>query len=148
MIGDGPDRPAIEELVKELGLHDDVRFVGKQEQIEEILLVSDLFLLTSEYESFGLAALEAMAASVPVLSTDAGGLPEINIHGETGYLAAVGDVANMSKYAISLLSDENLFAKMKENAYQQALRFDIHNIVPAYENYTAASAGSTATKLL
>jgi len=133
MIGDGPDRPAIEELVKELGLHDDVRFVGKQEQIEEILLVSDLFLLTSEYESFGLAALEAMAASVPVLSTDAGGLPEINIHGETGYLAAVGDVANMSKYAISLLSDENLLAKMKENAYQQALRFDIHNIVPAYE---------------
>ena len=143
MIGDGPDRPAIEELVKELGLHDDVRFVGKQEQIEEILLVSDLFLLTSEYESFGLAALEAMAASVPVLSTDAGGLPEINIHGETGYLAAVGDVANMSKYAISLLSDENLLAKMKENAYQQALRFDIHNIVPAYEKFCRLDSDET-----
>lgn len=133
MIGDGPERPSTEELVKELGLHDDVRFVGKQEQIEEILLVSDLFLLTSEYESFGLAALEAMAASVPVISTNAGGLPEINIHGETGYLANVGDVATMSKYAIQLLSDETLLAKMKENAYQQALRFDIHNIVPIYE---------------
>jgi L-malate glycosyltransferase len=133
MIGDGPERPPMEELVKELGLHDDVRFVGKQEQIEEILLVSDLFLLTSEYESFGLAALEAMAASVPVISTNAGGLPEINIHGETGYMGNVGDVATMSKYAIQLLSDEELLAKMKENAYQQALRFDIHNIVPLYE---------------
>lgn len=133
MIGDGPERPSTEELVKELGLHDDVRFVGKQEQIEEILLVSDLFLLTSEYESFGLAALEAMAASVPVISTNAGGVPEINIHGETGYLANVGDVATMSKFAIQLLSNEALLAKMKENAYQQALRFDIHNIVPIYE---------------
>lgn len=134
MIGDGPERPPTEELVKELGLHDDVRFVGKQEQIEEILLVSDLFLLTSEYESFGLAALEAMAARVPVISTNAGGLPEINIHGETGYMANVGDVASMSRYAIQLLSNEELLAKMKENAYQQALRFDIHNIVPLYEN--------------
>ena len=119
--------------MKEFGLHDDVRFVGKQEQIEEILLVSDLFLLTSDYESFGLAALEAMAAKVPVISTNSGGLPEVNIHGETGYMANVGDTATMSKYAIELLSDEALLTKLKEGAYQQALRFDIHNIVPQYE---------------
>src|SRR3954452_7503064 len=133
MIGDGPERPAMEELVKHMGLHDDVRFVGKQEQIEEILLVSDLFLLPSEYESFGLAALEAMAAKVPVISSNAGGLPEININGETGFTANVGDVATMSNYAIKLLSDEDLFLKLKEGAYKQALHHDITNIVPKYE---------------
>lgn len=133
MIGDGPERPAMEELVKQMGVQDDVRFVGKQEQIEEILLVSDLFLLPSEYESFGLAALEAMAAKVPVISSNAGGLPEINIHGETGYTANVGDVATMSECAIELLSNEELFSRMKECAFKQAQRFDIHNIVPKYE---------------
>jgi N-acetyl-alpha-D-glucosaminyl L-malate synthase BshA len=133
MIGDGPERPAMEILAKELGVQDDVRFVGKQEQMEEILLVSDLFLLPSEYESFGLAALEAMAAKVPVVSSNAGGLPEININGETGYSANVGDVAAMSNYAIKLLSDEELFSKLKEGAYKQALRHDITNIVPKYE---------------
>ena len=133
MIGDGPERPAMEILAKELGVQDDVRFVGKQEQMEEILLVSDLFLLPSEYESFGLAALEAMAAKVPVISSNAGGLPEININGETGYSANVGDVAAMSNYAIKLLSDEELFLKLKEGAYKQALRHDITNIVPKYE---------------
>jgi N-acetyl-alpha-D-glucosaminyl L-malate synthase BshA len=134
MIGDGPERPAMEELVKDLRVQDDVRFVGKQEQIEEILLVSDLFLLPSEYESFGLAALEAMAASVPVISSNAGGLPEINIHGETGYTINVGDVATMSECAIELLSNEQLLSRMKNCAYKQAQRFDIHNIVPKYEN--------------
>ncbi len=133
MIGDGPERSATEELAKELGVHDDVRFVGKQEQIEEILLVSDLFLLTSEYESFGLAALEAMAASVPVISTNTGGLPEININGKTGYTANLGDVATMSRHAIDLLSNETLLAELKEGAYQQALKFDISKIVPLYE---------------
>ncbi|HEY6979214.1 MAG TPA: N-acetyl-alpha-D-glucosaminyl L-malate synthase BshA [Chitinophagaceae bacterium] len=133
MIGDGPERPAMEILAKESGVQDDVRFVGKQEQMEEILLVSDLFLLPSEYESFGLAALEAMAAKVPVLSSNAGGLPEININGETGYAANVGDISAMSNYAIKLLSDEKLFAKLKEGAYSQALRHDITNIVPKYE---------------
>lgn len=133
MIGDGPERPVMEELVKEHGLHDDVRFVGKQEQIEEILLVSDLFLLTSEYESFGLAALEAMAAKVPVISSNSGGLPEVNIHGQTGYTANVGDTTAMTDYAIQLLSDEALLARMKQGAYEQALRFDIGNIVPVYE---------------
>lgn len=133
MIGDGPERSATEELAKELGVHDDVRFVGKQEQIEEILLVSDVFVLPSEYESFGLAALEAMAARVPVISTNTGGLPEINIHGETGYTANLGDISAMSKYAVDMLSNEALLSALKEGAYQQALRFDISNIVPLYE---------------
>lgn len=133
MIGDGPERPYIEILSKELGINDDVRFVGKQEQIEEILLVSDLFLLPSEYESFGLAALEAMAARVPVVSSNAGGLPEINIHGETGYTANVGDVNSMSNCAIGLLSNEDLLEKLKQGAFDQAQKFDIMNIVPRYE---------------
>lgn len=133
LVGDGPDRPAVENLVKELDIHDDVRLVGKQEQIEEILLISDLFLLPSEYESFGLAALEAMAAHVPVISSNAGGLPEVNINGLTGYTANVGDIETMSRYAINLLSDEALLAEMKENAFQQAAAFDIQNIIPVYE---------------
>ncbi|QEC67216.1 N-acetyl-alpha-D-glucosaminyl L-malate synthase BshA [Panacibacter ginsenosidivorans] len=133
MIGDGPERSPMEVLAKELGVQDDVRFVGKQEQIEEILLVSDLFLLTSEYESFGLAALEAMAARVPVISTNAGGLPEVNIFGETGFTANVGDVETMTQQAIELLSNNELLEKLKEGAYNQAVRYDINNIVPLYE---------------
>lgn len=133
MVGDGPERPACEELARELGIDEHVRFLGKQEQIEDILAVSDVFLLPSEYESFGLAALEAMAARSVVISTNAGGLSEINIQGETGYMADVGDVAAMSKYAIDLLSDDVLLNKMKEAAYQQALLFDIKNIIPIYE---------------
>ncbi len=97
MIGDGPERSSIEMMAKELGLHDDVRFLGKQEQMEEILAISDLFILPSEYESFGLVALEAMAAKMPVISSNAGGLPEININAQTGYLADVGDVETMSR---------------------------------------------------
>ena len=99
--------------------------LANRNKLKKYLLVSDLFLLPSEYESFGLAALEAMAASVPVISTNAGGLPEINIHGETGYTSNVGDVATMSKCAIELLSNEELLSKMKECAYKQAQRFDI-----------------------
>ena len=133
LVGDGPERPAVENLVKELNVHDDVRLVGKQEQIEEILLISDVFVLPSEYESFGLAALEAMAARVPVISTNAGGLPEVNINGLTGYTANIGDIETMSKYAINLLSDEALLKEMKDNAYAQAKAFDIQNIIPIYE---------------
>lgn len=132
-VGDGPERPVAESMCRELNLCDDIRFVGRQEQIEEILAVSDLFLLTSEYESFGLAALEAMAARVPVISTNAGGLPEINIHGETGFMADVGDVDTMSKYAIELLGDEEKLKQFKANAFAQAMRFDIGNIIPEYE---------------
>jgi L-malate glycosyltransferase len=133
MVGDGPERPAMENLVKELRITEDVRFLGKQEQIEEILVVSDLFILPSEYESFGLAALEAMAARMPVISTNAGGLPEINIQGETGFMADVGDVDGMGQYAIELLKDEDKLLQFKQNAYEQACKFDILNIVPIYE---------------
>jgi N-acetyl-alpha-D-glucosaminyl L-malate synthase BshA len=133
MVGDGPERSVMENLVRELRVAEDVRFLGKQEQIEEILVVSDLFVLPSEYESFGLAALEAMAAGMPVISTNAGGLPEINIHGVTGYLSNVGDVAEMSAYAIQLLENDELLASLKRNAFEQASKFDIHNIIPVYE---------------
>ena len=132
-VGDGPERSAAESLCRDLGICDDVRFVGKQEQMEEILAIGDLFVLTSEYESFGLAALEAMAAGVPVISTNAGGLPEINIHGKTGYLSNVGDIESMSRDAIKLLSDEKLHEKFRSNALRQAKDHDIQNIVPKYE---------------
>jgi N-acetyl-alpha-D-glucosaminyl L-malate synthase BshA len=132
-VGDGPERSGAESLSRELGIYDDTRFVGRQEQIEEVLAISDLFLLPSDYESFGLAALEAMAAGVPVISSNAGGLPEINVDGETGYLAKVGDIETMSRHAISLLSDENKLQRFKSTAAAHALRFDIENIVPQYE---------------
>jgi N-acetyl-alpha-D-glucosaminyl L-malate synthase BshA len=133
LVGDGPERRFMEDLVRKLEVQDDVRFLGKQEQIEEILLVSDLFILPSEYESFGLAAMEAMAANVPVISSNAGGLPEININGKTGFTAAVGDVQTMSDCAIRLLSDENLLQEFRKNAKAQAMKFDLQNIVPQYE---------------
>ena len=132
-VGDGPERLAAETLCRELNLCDDMRFVGKQEQMEEILAIADLFLLTSEYESFGLAALEAMASGVPVISTNAGGLPEINIHGSTGYLDMVGDTNAMAEHAIGLLRDEQKLKQFKEQALLQAAKFDISNIVPKYE---------------
>ena len=132
-VGDGPERNSAEMLSRELEICDDIRFVGKQEQMEEILAIGDLFLLTSEYESFGLAALEAMAARVPVISTNAGGLPEINENGVTGYMSNVGDIDDMSAHAIELLENDAMLAKFKANAYAQAEKFDIQNIVPKYE---------------
>ncbi|NSL89892.1 N-acetyl-alpha-D-glucosaminyl L-malate synthase BshA [Chitinophaga solisilvae] len=133
LVGDGPDRPAIECLCRELGICEDVRFVGKQEQLEDVMSVSDLFILPSEYESFGLAALEAMAAQVPVISSNAGGLPEINIPGQTGYMSDVGDVDGMAAHALKLLQDEELLAKVRKGALAQAQRFHIDNIIPQYE---------------
>lgn len=133
MVGDGPERPVAEELGRDLGVDADIRYLGKQEQMEEILAISDLFILPSDYESFGLAALEAMAAKVPVISTNAGGLPEINLHGQTGFLAPVGDVELMSKYAVELLGDDARLEQFKQQAYEQACRYDIQNIVPIYE---------------
>lgn len=132
-VGDGPERGMVEELSRQLEVYDEIRFVGKQEQMEDILAIGDLFLLTSEYESFGLAALEAMAAGVPVVSTNAGGLGEINIDGVTGYMGNVGDVATMSQQAIAILKDDKILKQFKTNAAKQALKFDIHNIVPLYE---------------
>jgi len=132
-VGDGPERSDAESLCRELDLSDSTRFVGKQEQMEEILAVADLFLLTSEYESFGLAALEAMAAGVPVVSTNAGGLPEIAIQGETGYLDDVGDIHSMSEHAIQILENDATLKKFKASALAHAKNFDIHHIVPQYE---------------
>ena len=140
MVGDGPERHAAEAMCRELHICDDVRFVGKQEQMEEIMVISDLFLLTSDYESFGLSALEAMAARVPVISTNAGGLPEINVHGETGYLAPVGFVNEMAEYAISILKDDETLAGFKQRAFAHAQKFDIQHIVPQYEQLYARFA--------
>lgn len=133
MVGDGPERHAAEEQARELGIEEDIRFLGKQEQMEDILAVSDVFILPSEYESFGLAALEAMAAKAVVISTNAGGLAEINIQGVTGFMANVGDVKAMSDFAIQLLSNDEQLARMKEAAYRQACLFDISKIIPVYE---------------
>ncbi|MFN4285354.1 MAG: N-acetyl-alpha-D-glucosaminyl L-malate synthase BshA [Lacibacter sp.] len=133
MVGDGPDRPDAEEYCRKLQICDDVRFLGKQQEMEEILAISDLFLLPSEYESFGLSALEAMASGVPVLSSNAGGLPEINLHGTTGFMAPVGDTRQMIELGSHLLQNEPLLNTLKKQAREHAHRFDIHNIVPLYE---------------
>lgn len=132
-VGDGPERSTAEDLSRELDLCEKIRFVGKQEQMEDILAIADLFLLTSEYESFGLAALEAMAAGVPVISTNAGGLKEIMIDGETGYMSDVGDTAGMSRQAISILKNDSILQQFKTKAAVHAKKFDISNIVPLYE---------------
>jgi len=145
LVGDGPERPMAEELSRELEICDDVRFVGKQQDMEEIYVIADLFLLPSEYESFGLAALEAMAGGAPVVSSNAGGLPEIIIPGKNGYMSNVGDVEGMSKQAISILKDDKTLASFKANAQAQSLRFDISNIVPLYEElYEKVIAGVPA----
>ncbi len=122
-------------MCRDLGNCEHVRFLGKQEAIEEILSVCDLFMMPSESESFGLAALEAMACQVPVLSSDAGGMPELNIHGVTGYLSKVGDVNEMAKHAIELLSDNDKLQRFRKNALEQAKRFDIQVIMPQYEKF-------------
>lgn len=134
LVGDGPERSRIEELSRTEGICQDIRFLGRQEEMEEILAISDLFILPSKYESFGLVALEAMASSVPVISTNTGGLPEVNIQGVTGFLSNVGDVDDMAANTLKILQDEKLFKKMQKNALQQALSFGIENIIPQYEN--------------
>ncbi|MCB0653125.1 MAG: N-acetyl-alpha-D-glucosaminyl L-malate synthase BshA [Saprospiraceae bacterium] len=135
LIGDGPERQNMEDLCRKLDLCDDIRFLGRQDAVEELLAVSDLFIMPSESESFGLAALEAMACEVPVISSNAGGLPEVNIHGKTGYLSEIGDVSSMANNAISILSNEEVLAEFRANALAQAQRFDIKNILPQYEAY-------------
>lgn len=133
LVGDGPERPVIEDLTRALNLTDEIRFVGKQQDMEEIFAIADLFLLPSEYESFGLSALEAMAAGAPVVATNVGGLPEIIIPGVNGYMGETGNVEQMGNYAIDILKDENVFQQFKENARKQAEKFDITKIVPQYE---------------
>ncbi len=132
-VGDGPDRSKIEELARKKNICSNIRFLGKQEEMEDILAITDLFVLPSAYESFGLVALEAMASQVPVISSNAGGLPEVNIDGVTGFLSDVGDVKSMSENAIRILSNPSLHKEMKKNALEHAQKFDIDNIVPQYE---------------
>ncbi|WCT11810.1 N-acetyl-alpha-D-glucosaminyl L-malate synthase BshA [Mucilaginibacter jinjuensis] len=133
MVGDGQDRPECEQLARDLGVSGNVRFLGKQDAVEEILSVSDLFLMPSQSESFGLAALEAMACKVPVISSNTGGLPELNVEGVTGFLRDVGDVDGMAERAIYILEDEERLAKFKENALEHARTFELSNILPQYE---------------
>ena len=135
LIGDGPERRHAEDLCRDIGLCHEVRFLGKQDAVEELLAISDLFVIPSENESFGLAALEAMACEVPVLSSNAGGLPEVNTHGETGFICEIGDVDGMAAHAISILGDEAALQKFRANALRQAERFDIQHILPQYEAY-------------
>lgn len=135
MIGDGPERQATEILARSLCTSMDVRFLGKQEAVEELLAVADVFLMPSESESFGLAALEAMACEVPVVSSNAGGIPEVNIEGVTGFLLNVGDVEGMAQKTMELLKDDAKLAQFKKNAFAQAQKFDIKNILPIYEAF-------------
>jgi N-acetyl-alpha-D-glucosaminyl L-malate synthase BshA len=135
LIGDGPERSRCEDLSRRLGLSQDIRFLGKQDAVEELLAVSDVFLLPSASESFGLAALEAMACQVPVVSSDVGGIPEVNIDGQTGFLSGVGMVDKMAEDVLKILKDDATLARFRAGALTQAARFDIEEIIPKYEAY-------------
>ena len=135
MVGDGPDRVYCEQLCRDLEISDNVRFLGKQDAVEEILSVSDLFIMPSESESFGLAALEAMACKVPVITSNAGGLPELNINGVTGFMDNVGDIEAMAEHSIHILEDDKRLAAFKEGALKRAQEFDLGLILPIYEEY-------------
>ena len=135
MVGDGPDRVYCEQLCREFNINENVRFLGKQDAVEEILSVSDLFVMPSESESFGLAALEAMACKVPVITSNTGGLPELNINGVTGFMDNIGDVDAMAEHAIYILKDDDRLAIFKENALKRARDFDLSLILPLYEDY-------------
>lgn len=135
LVGDGPERPKLERLCRDMGIYEHVRFLGKQDAIEEILAVADLFIIPSANESFGLAALEAMACEVPIISSNAGGLPEVNIHGVTGFLSDVGDVEGLARNTLLLLQNPAMLETFRHNALEQAKRFDISFILPKYEAY-------------
>ena len=133
MVGEGPEKEKAERLCDTLGISDKVIFFGNSHEIDKILCFSDLFLLPSITESFGLAALEAMASGVPVISSNTGGIPEVNIDGVSGYLSDVGDIESMSKNAIHILSNNEILKQFKLNAIKESKKFDIHNVVPQYE---------------
>jgi len=133
MIGDGPEREKAEQQAKDLGIYSKVKFLGKTTEIKKLLCMSDLFLLTSATESFGLVALEAMAAKVPVISSNAGGIREVNVHGVTGFLATIGDVETMANYSLKLLQNPELHQEFRNNAYERAKEFSMDTIVPKYE---------------
>lgn len=134
LVGDGPDKERAERLALELGIYDKIIFFGKSNEIDRILAHSDLFLLPSETESFGLAALEAMAMGVPVISSDTGGLPEVNVPGVSGYLSSVGDVQDMIDNSLKILSDPLVLQEFKRGAKQVAMKFQIDSVLPLYEN--------------
>ena len=134
MVGEGPELEGVRALAKSKGLEDKIFFLGKSKRIEQITQISDLFLLPSETESFGLVALEAMASSVPVVSSNVGGLPEVNIEGKTGFLRPVGDVDSMTSAALTILKDETSLNQYKKNALEHAKTFDLDTIVPLYED--------------
>lgn len=134
MVGEGPEKAAAEKQARQLGIEDKVLFLGNSNEIDRILCFSDLFLLPSETESFGLAALEAMINKVAVVSTNTGGIPEVNVHGETGYMSDVGDVESMIEQSIAVLADKDRLDEFKAKAYQRALQFDIQHILPLYES--------------
>ncbi len=135
LIGDGPERSRCEDLSRRLGLTKDIRFLGKQDAVEELLAVADVFLLPSASESFGLAALEAMACEVPVISSDVGGIPEVNLDGVTGFTSGVGMVDKMAEDVMRIFKSEKTLQKFREAALEQAARFDIEVMIPKYENY-------------
>ncbi len=143
LVGDGPERSGMEALCRDLGVSADVRFLGKLDTIEEALSLADLFFLTSEKESFGLAALEAMACEVPVISSNAGGITEVNIHGETGFVSEIGDVDDMVANTIKILTDEGLHLQMKANALARAKEFSLEKILPMYERYYEKIVGQS-----
>jgi len=143
LVGDGPERSGMEALCRDLGVAADVRFLGKLDTIEEALSLADLFFLTSEKESFGLAALEAMACEVPVISSNAGGITEVNIHGETGFVSEIGDVDDMVANTIKILTDEGLHVQMKANALARAKEFSLEKILPMYERYYEKIVGQS-----
>ncbi len=134
LIGDGPERSNIQRLCRELDTCGDIHSLGKVVSPEKILPLADIFLLTSETESFGLSALEAMAAKVPVISTNTGGISEVNKQGFSGFLSNVGDIEDMAKNALFLLEDESRLKQFRENAYEQAKKFELSRILPMYEN--------------
>lgn len=134
LVGDGPERQMVERLCRESAVCQDVIFLGKVRDTSHVLAISDLFLLPSETESFGLSALEAMAVGVPVISSNTGGIPEVNLNGKTGFLSSVGDVADMAKNALKLLVDEVLMQQFKQAAFERSHEFSLEKIVPMYEN--------------
>ena len=135
MVGDGPERSKSEELARQLGVWEHVRFLGKQEAVEEILSIADLFLMPSASESFGLAALEAMACKVPVISSNIGGLPELNIEGFSGFLSDLGNIDEMAQNSLSILEDSERLKEFKKNARLRAEEFEVSKILPHYEQF-------------
>lgn len=146
LIGDGPERTNIEMLCRELEICNHVSFLGKLDAVEEVLSICDLFLLTSEHESFGLAALEAMACEVPVISTNTGGIPELNVHGFSGFLSPVGDVDDMAANALHILKDSETLRQFKSNALKRAHDFSLDKIMQRYEDFYLRIIGLNARK--